>query len=203
MITLQCDNCDRAFEVTDDEAGEKVPCPHCGDINRVPANAVAAASAGQTPQAERELRKVRPAMFRAHPLRYTLIVLGFLGGAVLSIAAPVSESVPAWLVWPGLIIIAITGAFFLYWWIMTHWWMKLVVTNKRSIRTAGIIQRHTTEVLHDHVRSVDINQTFIQRIFKVGRLGIDSAGQDEIEIIINDIPDPYEVKQLIDKYRKM
>src|SRR5690606_2878109 len=136
-------------------------------------------------------------------LRYTLMVLGFLGGATLSIAAPMSESVPGWLVWPGLLVIAFTLIYFLYWWIITHWWMQLVITNKRSIRTVGLIQRHTAEVLHDHVRSVDINQTFIDRIFKVGRIGIDSAGQDGIEIIIDDIPDPYEVKQLIDKYRKM
>jgi uncharacterized membrane protein YdbT with pleckstrin-like domain len=53
------------------------------------------------------------------------------------------------------------------------------------------------------VRSVDIDQNFVQRIFRVGYIGIDSAGQDGIEIEIRDIPGPYEIKRLIDQYRKM
>jgi hypothetical protein len=39
VITLTCDNCDKAFQVEDDaQPGEKVSCPYCGDVNRVPAS---------------------------------------------------------------------------------------------------------------------------------------------------------------------
>lgn len=213
-MILECDNCEKTFEVDDAQAGGKTPCPHCGDINRVPAASAAPKIAGSAvdpvrPSAglgsvqERELRIIRPAMLRAHPIRYSLMVLGFLGGSALSIAAPTSESVPRWLMWPGLLLIAVTLVYFMYWWIRTHWWMKLVITNKRSIRTIGIIKRHMTEVLHDHVRSVDINQTVVQRVFKVGQIGIDSAGQEGIEIVIDDLPDPYEIKRLIDQHRRL
>ena len=58
-------------------------------------------------------------------------------------------------------------------------------------------------MLHDHVRSVDITQTFADRMLNVGYIGIDSAGQDGIEIEINDIPRPYDVKAIIDRYRRM
>ena len=102
------------------------------------------------------------------------------------------------------LLIGIVGLiWWIGWWLATHWWIKLTVSNKRTIRQEGIIQRHTTEVLHDHVRSVDIQQTLLQRILNVGTVGIDSAGQDDVEIIIGDIPDPYEVKKIIDTYRKM
>ena len=89
------------------------------------------------------------------------------------------------------------------WWVATYFWIKITITNKRTIRHEGIIRRHSTEVLHDHVRSVDIRQSFVQRLFNVGYIGIDSAGQDGIEIEIRDIPRPYDIKKTIDRYRTM
>ncbi|MHC4991244.1 MAG: PH domain-containing protein [Planctomycetota bacterium] len=206
MIEIICDACEQAFSVDDDQAGGKVPCPSCGDINRVPEGGPAAAAApkGATAgEAEREIAIVRPAMFRAHPLRYALIVLLFAGGLVLCIGPFVTETMPPWLSWPGLALIVASLGWFCLWWVSTHWWVKLVISNKRTVRHEGIVRRHTTEVLHDHVRSVDIRQTFLQRIFSVGAIGIDSAGQEDIEIEIADIPKPYDVKRMIDQYRKM
>lgn len=223
MITLQCDNCERPFDVRDEDAGGKVPCPYCGDVNRVPAldepRAVASAGTGAVvvpasgvrsadvgqgdAPGERELCVVRPGMFRAHPFRYAAIVLLFVAGIAGMIAAVTTDRVGPWAVWPSLALIVGTGAWFAWWYVTTHFWERLVVSNKRTIRHVGIIKRHTTEVLHDHVRSVDIRQTFMERLFNVGTLGIDSAGQDGIEIEARDIPKPYEVKKLIDQFRKM
>ena len=45
MIQIECDNCERTFPVEDRLAGGKVPCPMCGDINRVPEAATAPAAA--------------------------------------------------------------------------------------------------------------------------------------------------------------
>jgi membrane protein YdbS with pleckstrin-like domain/DNA-directed RNA polymerase subunit RPC12/RpoP len=213
MIEIVCDNCERTFEVSDDRAGEKVECPMCGDVNRVPAKP--AAQRSPSPSGSRELPPdegpeqeicvVRPAMFRAHPFRFLLVIVLVLGGFVLCIAASASEKsgVPGWLTWPGLVIGVAAVIWWVGWWLAAHLWIKLSISNKRTIRYAGIIRRHSTEVLHDHVRSVDIQQGFIQRLFNVGYIGIDSAGQDDIEIEIKDIPGPYKVKKLIDQYRTM
>jgi membrane protein YdbS with pleckstrin-like domain len=220
MITIQCDNCDRSFEPLPDQTGGKVACPYCGDVNRVPASesvgAVATAREAPTREAaqsadvgqsaspgETELCVIRPGMFRAHPFRYALIILLFLAGAAGIIAALTTDRIGMWAIWPSLVLIVGTGAWFGWWWMSTHFWVRLVVSNKRTIRHEGIIKRHTTEVLHDHVRSVDIRQTFLERIFNVGTIGIDSAGQDGIEIEVHDIPMPYEIKKMIDKHRKM
>ena len=202
MIEIVCDNCERTFTVDPREAGGKVACPDCGDINRVPEASPVTGRAGDDGP-ERELSIVRPAMFGAHPFRYLSILLLFAGGATLALAARFSESVWPWLAWPGLLISLAAMIWFSHWWLSTHWWVKLIISNKRTVRHEGIIRRHTTEVLHDHVRSVDISQNFVQRIMKVGRIGIDSAGQEDIEIQVSDIPRPYEVKKLIDQHRKM
>jgi uncharacterized membrane protein YdbT with pleckstrin-like domain len=209
MIEIVCDNCERTFEVSDDHAEGKVECPMCGDVNRVPAAApapAARAAAIDLPPAsaaEKEIRVVRPAMFRAHPFRYLLVLLMAVGGLVLAIAAGTSDRIWGWLSWVGLVLCAAGAIWWIMWWLAAHLWIKVTITNKRTIRHEGIVRRHSTEVLHDHVRSVDINQNFLQRICKVGYIGIDSAGQDGIEIEIRDIPGPYEIKKLIDRYREM
>ena len=202
MIQIVCDNCERTFEVDPSEAGGKVPCPDCGDVNRVPAAAAAGGPGDDDDGAEREIMVVRPGMFRAHPFRYMLIVVLFVGGIVGAILFATAAT------WSGLwipcaLVSVAALIWFAQWWMSTHWWVKLVITNKRSIRHEGIVKRHTTEVLHNHVRSVDIQQTFLERIFGIGTIGIDSAGQDGIEITIIDIPRPYQVKEIVDRYRRM
>jgi membrane protein YdbS with pleckstrin-like domain len=204
VIRIVCDACEKPFEVDDAEAGGKMPCPSCGDINRIPERG--RADADELPSAasaEQEVCVVRPGMFRAHPFRYLLIVLLILGGIAMAVAARMENAIGTWVVWPALVLAAAALVWFGCWWLSTHFWVKLVVSNKRTVRHEGIIRRHTTEVLHNHVRSVDIRQNFLQRIFGVGALGIDSAGQDGIEIEVRDIPRPYEIKKVIDQYRRM
>ena len=210
MIKLECDNCEKTFEVEDEHAGGKVPCPFCDDVNRVPAPPVQPAQPGssQTPlqRDEQQVCIVRPGMFRARPFRYLLILILIFGGLALAISSKVSDRVWPWTLWPSLVISGFSVLWFASWWLSTHFWVKLIVTDKRSIRQEGIIKRHTTEVLHDHIRSVDIRQTLLDRILKIGDLDIDSAGQggdSDIEIQMEKIPRPYEVKKLIDQYRKM
>ncbi|MHC4452580.1 MAG: PH domain-containing protein [Planctomycetota bacterium] len=208
MIQLECDNCEMLFDVEDRDAGGKVPCPHCGDINRVPE-----AAAAPEPRAEEEapvkgdretpIRTVRPSMFRAHPVRGLVVALLILGGLVMALASGLSETVAGWILWPGLLALAVGLVWLLFWWVRTTLWIRVEISNKRTVRYEGIIRRHSTEVLHDHVRSVDIQQNFVQRLFNVGYIGIDSAGQDQIEIEIRDIPGPYQVKEIIDRYRTM
>ena len=211
MISIECDNCERSFEAKLSDAGGKVPCPFCGDINRVPAaeaeprktGSPAARSLPPDEGPEREISVVHPAMARAHPFRFLAIAVLFLGGGVLAIWAVVSDTVPQWLAWPGLVVSLAGVVWWVAWYVGAHLWVKLEISNKRTVRTEGIIRRHTSEVLHDHVRNVEIKQNFLQRIMNVGYLGISSSGQDDIEIEIKDLPKPYELKTLIDQYRDM
>lgn len=114
MIRIACDNCELVFEVDPTEAGGKASCPECGDVNRVPADVPvthaaaepAAPHAGRAPAGpeakglppdhgpEQEICVIRPAMFRAHPLRGALLVLLLAGGGALAIWSS-SEAVPS------------------------------------------------------------------------------------------------------------
>ena len=215
MIEIICDACERSFAVDDEIAGGKVPCPSCGDINRVPLEGARASSARSTEaesrvvprgappadDAERDIAVVRPAMFGAHPFKFTGIVLLVVAGLAGAIWGWRAEK--AWAAYLALAPALFGAGWMVQWWVATYFWIKITITNKRTIRHEGIIRRHSTEVLHDHVRSVDIRQNFVQRLFNVGYIGIDSAGQDGIEIEIRDIPRPYDIKKTIDRYRTM
>ncbi len=125
---------------------------------------------------EKELYRAHPAMFRNHPVSFILTLILCLVGV-------------------GLII-------FLVWW-LKHLGTTLIITENRTILRKGILARNTNEVLHENIRNIQINQSFLQRIFNVGDIGIASAGQSDVEIQVKGIPGPREVKQLIDQYRDL
>jgi len=202
VIEIECDNCERTFEARPQDAGGKVPCPHCGDINRVPA-AAAPDSAPKLDDGEQELSVVHPAMARAHPFRFLAVAALLIGGLVLAFASGPSDALWDWLAWPGWLMVAAAVVWWIAWYVAAHLWIKLTISNKRTVRQEGIVRRHTSEVLHEHVRNVEIKQSLTQRILNVGYLGISSAGQGDIEIEVKDIPRPYELKALIDEHRRM
>lgn len=219
MIRIHCDNCERLIELPDDQAGEKIACPHCGDINRVPEPAPTrprsgpaharqggasdrATAAGLPPDAgpEETVRTVRPSLFRARPLTFAVVAAVLVGGVVALAAGLASAQI--WL-WPlGALGALLALAVIVYWWILTLS-AALVVTNKRTIQRRGLLARSTSEVMHDNIRNIQIDQTFWQRLWGVGSIGISSSGQDGIEVQMGDLKNPDEIRRIIDLYRPL
>ena len=100
-----------------------------------------------------------------------------------------------------LCIIGVGLVFFLIWWLRCKG-TQLTITSDRTRLRKGILSKSITEVWHQDVRNVQLNQTFFQRMLGVGSLGISSAGQAGLEISVSGIPDPEQVKELIDQHRR-
>ncbi len=121
------------------------------------------------------LYEAHPAMFRNHPVYFVLcVVLAFVG--------------------VGLVML-------LVWWIQVLG-TTLTVTNEQTTLRKGILSKYTNDVFHSNVRNIQVRQSFLQRIFNVGWVGISSAGQSGLEIEINGIQDPEKVKEIIDDHRE-
>lgn len=120
---------------------------------------------------EIELYKHSPAMWRGNPLLFCLAVLTSV-------------------VVVGLVIL-------LVWWIRNRGTV-LTVTSERTILRKGILSKSLNEVWHRDVRNVVLEQRPLQRLFDVGRIAISSAGQEDVEIAVDGIPFPGEVKRIID-----
>lgn len=122
-----------------------------------------------------KLYEEHPSMFRNHPVGFVITLLLCLAGV-------------------GLII-------FFFWWLDSIG-TTLTVTKDGVTLRKGVFSKSLVEVWHRDVRNVQLHQTLGQRIFGVGRLGISSAGQGDIEIQVSGIPDPERVKKIIDTYRR-
>jgi uncharacterized membrane protein YdbT with pleckstrin-like domain len=117
-----------------------------------------------------------PAMFRAHPFWFILFVLLIAAFGL------------------GLLIL-------IYWYIKTRA-TSLTVTDHELLYEKGILSKERLAVSLRHVRSVQVNQGFVNRILGVGTIEIKTAG-DEAEFIVDDLPDPHEVHEAISRAQAM
>jgi uncharacterized membrane protein YdbT with pleckstrin-like domain len=135
-------------------------------------------------------------MFRGEPTRFlALIVAVAAGGAICWALAAVTHSPKVGLV-AALVILAVVGMIVLTWWLRCRY-STLTVTEKRSILDTGYLSRATNELRHVDVRNIEVNQTFLQRLFGTGSIEISTAASDEGEIAISGILEPQRVATLI------
>ena len=153
---------------------------------------------------EEKLLVMYPNFFKQQPLKF------FLAAVIVPIISiilaftlpglPFLEKAKGIVVFASLIPIPIALIWMLYVWVLSRG-TCLTVTNKRTILRRGLLSRNTNEVLHSHVRNVQIDQSFFERLLKVGTVNISSAGQSEVEIKVRGMSNPYQVSETIDKFR--
>ncbi len=216
MIRFNCDRCDMEIEVDDDLAGTRHECLNCGDINRVPspvgvepagedsgpAKAVdRAAKAGYPADfgPEQRVLKVRRCWFRSRPIRFSIMVLLLVAGVVGALWVEIGDHSR----WYHLFFVtmAVGSVGFIAWWWVDRLGAAFEVTTKRTVMHRGFFSRATSEVVHDNIRNIQVDQTFLQRVFGVGRIGISSSGQDGVEIQVNHLREPDKLREIIDLYR--
>ena len=87
-----------------------------------------------------------PAMFRAHPFLFVLLLISVVG--VLAIGV---------------------------WWLRVKG-ERLALSDREVMMERGLLSKQRTEIALSSIRSVRITQTFGQRIFDVGNVELFSAG---------------------------
>jgi hypothetical protein len=208
MLRLACDNCGKVLEVPESAGGQKIKCPACGDVRIVPRGKAPgeddrAAAAGY-PSAngpEQRVMMVRQAMFRARPFLFLLLVVVLLGGVAAGVYFGFwTKQMPY--AWGGVGAAALGLAAFVVWKLRTME-TSLEITSKRTIERKGLFSRFTSEVRHQDIRNLQVTQSFFERLMGVGRIGISSAGQDDVEIVADDVPSPDRIRQIIDLYRSL
>lgn len=161
-----------------------------------------AEAAGLPPDSgpERTVMMVRPVMFRARPVLFGAEFLAALGGLGLLVWGLASAE--PWASIGGGVLCLLGAIPLLVWWI-DRLGASLRITNKRTIERRGLLSRSTSEVMHDNIRNLQIRQSFWQRLWSVGDIGISSSGQDDVEITMNNLPNPDKIRRIIDLYRPM
>tara|TARA_R110000744_G_scaffold53379_2_gene114028 strand:+ start:396 stop:1061 length:666 start_codon:yes stop_codon:yes gene_type:complete len=219
MIQFNCDRCDMLIELDDDQAGTKHECLNCGDINRVPnphnrqtppidpddpinsKKIDRAAKAGYPADfgPETQVLKVRRCWFRSRAIRFSLAVLIVLSAIIGLLWTKLGNHGYTYIALFAPITVG--GIGLLVWWWLDRLTASFEITTKRTIMHRGFFSKSSSEVVHDNIRNIQVDQTFLQRITNVGRIGISSSGQDGVEIQVNHLPNPGQLKDIIDLYR--
>jgi uncharacterized membrane protein YdbT with pleckstrin-like domain len=148
------------------------------------------------PNSERVILSLREAMVRNNPVMLVfLLCLVFVPPAALAVDPALHEY------YVPIGVCSVLGSLFLLFWWLRCLGTRLVVTDRRTVLRRGLLGRSTNEVMHIHVRNIRIRQSLFQRLTRVGEIGISSSGQADIEIFVAGIPNPYDVKSVIDNYR--
>ncbi len=74
---------------------------------------------------------------------------------------------------------------------------ELTITEKEIILRRGLLSKSTNEVQLTDIKNIQIEQSFLQRIVKVGSLSISSAGTGHIEIVASGFKNPEGLKRMI------
>ena len=149
----------------------------CTAVARQPSTSEPTATAVKRKPSRRNEEVVlttHPAMFRNNPILFVVAV--------------------------ALIAVGIGLVFLLIWWIQCLC-TTLMISDRKTTLRHGILSKSLNEVRHKDVRNVQVYQSFLQRIFGVGKLSISSAGQGGVEIEVAGIRNPVKVKSMIDEYR--
>jgi len=153
---------------------------------------------------EIDLYDSTPSMFRNKPFQYTFsfaaTVIGIMGLVIWLIHG--SSDRVLLVISIGCMSIGIIGFSILFFWWLEIINTRLTVTNERITFRVGILSKNIREVFLSDIRSVQINQRLLQRIFGTGLVEIASAASSDAEISIDGIPDAYEVKKIIDEHRR-
>lgn len=217
-LTYKCPHCGATSSVAEVLMGERIDCRRChkpfevgvpvaqpvrGNVGTP--DYVVDAGGGDT---EETVLVVHPAAYRNRPGKALLAVLAVVLGVLCGLAAlgaglgfgvlaqiegvagaAVLGAVAAALILGGL------GA-------LAYWWMRsrfetLTVTGRRTVYRFGLVARDTTEVQHDDVRNLQVEQSGADRLFGVGNLFVSSSGQDDLEIRAFGIPHPEHAADVI------
>lgn len=110
-----------------------------------------------------------PAMFKNHPLGFIVSIL----------LIPVGV---------GILILLV--------WYLKCKSTRLEVVGNDIVLERGLLSKDRTELNLSSIRSVNVWQSFTDRIFGVGKITVFSAG-DKPEILVSGIPNPHQFREVV------
>lgn len=73
------------------------------------------------------------------------------------------------------------------------------ITNQRLTIERGILSKHMQQTRVERVQNVNTDQTFVDRLMRVGQVDFDTAGSDDSDFTFRGVANPTEVVRAVDK----
>lgn len=216
-FTYQCPHCGQATTVGLESLGKAALCSSCAMpyLADIPAGQLmiedeeaglrpTTGDAARAGQDEQDVLTVNPAAIREHPIQavlYILLILGGLTGLVM-FSGETSQGLGYAALTALSALVALGSAILLAARFVITRFESLTITTQRSIWARGVINRRSSEVQHDDIRNIQVQQNLVQRLAGAGTIAISSAGQDDMEIIARGIAKPHQVIETIRTYQR-
>ncbi|WCB93684.1 membrane-flanked domain protein [Baekduia alba] len=78
----------------------------------------------------------------------------------------------------------------------------VISTERLNIRT-GILSKHVQQTSIDRVQNVNTEQTFLDRLLRVGAVDFDTAGTDDSEFTFRGVSNPAAIVAAVDRAQRM
>jgi len=152
-----------------------------------------------------DLQQGENVIYEGHPSWRSILhfyILGILAVLVAAAAAAGVSQVVEDEVKPAWVAIAAIGAFLI---LVLIGWLKRIatdymITDRRLIIRRGILSRHIDQTRVDRVQNVTSNQSFLQRILRVGTVDFDTASNEpQNTFAFRGVSDPQGVVRKVDQ----
>lgn len=130
-------------------------------------------------------------LHRSRPIPYTNNPVFYLVSFILLVAAMAVDFRVFLLACVILLIILVS----------TYFSVSLIITEQRITLKQGLLSRSTNDLYHTNVSNIRISQNLIERILDVGTIEIATAATSGYEITVEGIPDPRNIKTLIEQQK--
>jgi uncharacterized membrane protein YdbT with pleckstrin-like domain len=150
-----------------------------------------------------QLHENEHVIFDGHPSwRGTLsfyargILLAALGGAVAAIVTTIGSgfswttTIVVFVVLTALVILA--G----FLWRLTT---TYTITNQRLTIRRGVLTRHVQQTRVERVQNVNVDQSIVDRLMRVGQVDFDTAGTDDSDFTFRGVASPDAVVRAVDE----
>jgi uncharacterized membrane protein YdbT with pleckstrin-like domain len=78
----------------------------------------------------------------------------------------------------------------------------VISTERLNIRT-GILSKHVQQTNIDRVQNVNTEQTFVDRILRVGAVDFDTAGTDDSDFTFRGVANPGGIVAAVDRAQRL
>jgi len=77
------------------------------------------------------------------------------------------------------------------------WSVRYALTTERIMYSAGILSENFKSTIYSKITDIGLKQSFFDRILNTGTILLDTAGEDDIELVFDKVSRPLEIKRMI------
>ena len=139
-------------------------------------------------------------IFDGHPNWRALLafyIYGTVGAAAIGVICALIDSTGL-----GVVVFVVLVALVILVGFIRRMATSYVVSTQRLYIRRGILAKHVQQTRIDRVQNVNTNQTFLERILRVGTVDFDTAGTDDSDFTFRGIGSPHNVVAAVDRAQR-